>query len=104
MGILGCCTDNYLPNGIIIDVRSKNEYESGHVKDCINIPHYEIGEKINEYVKDKNAPINLYCAAGSRASAAKSTLVSMGYTNVANLGGYSDALKKINAWNNYKSE
>ena len=104
MGILGCCTDNYLPNGIIIDVRSKNEYESGHVKDCINIPHYEIGEKINEYVKDKNAPINLYCAAGSRASAAKSTLVSMGYTNVANLGGYSGALKKINAWNNYKSE
>ena len=104
MGILGCCTDNYLPNGIIIDVRSKNEYESGHVKDCINIPHYEIGEKINEYVKDKNAPINLYCAAGSRASAAKSTLVSMGYTNVANLGGYSVALKKINAWNNYKSE
>ena len=104
MGILGCCTDNYLPNGIIIDVRSKNEYESGHVKDCINIPHYEIGEKINEYVEDKNAPINLYCAAGSRASAAKSTLVSMGYTNVANLGGYSDALKKINAWNNYKSE
>ena len=104
MGILGCCTDNYLPNGIIIDVRSKKEYESGHVKDCINIPHYEIGEKINEYVKDKNAPINLYCAAGSRASAAKSTLVSLGYTNVSNLGGYSDALKKINAWNNYKSE
>ena len=55
-------------------------------------------------MKDKNAPINLYCAAGSRASAAKSTLVSMGYTNVANLGGYSGALKKINAWNNYKSE
>ena len=46
MGILGCCTDNYLPNGIIIDVRSKNEYESGHVKDCINIPHYEIREKL----------------------------------------------------------
>ena len=56
------------------------------------------------YVTDKNAPINLYCAAGGRASAAKSTLISMGYTNVANLGGYSDAIKKINAYNNNKSE
>ncbi len=100
MGILGCCTDNYLPNGIIIDVRSKNEYNSGHVKDCINIPHNEIGEKIAEYVKDKSTPINVYCAAGGRASSAKSTLLNMGYINVANLGGYSDALKKINNFNN----
>ena len=103
MGIFGCCTDDYLPNGIVIDVRSEEEYDSEHVKDCINIPHYEIGNRINDYVKDKNAPINLYCAAGSRASAAKSTLVSMGFTNVANLGGYSSALKKINDWNNNKN-
>ena len=104
MGIFGCFTDNYIPNGIIIDVRSKGEYDSGHVKDCINIPHYEIGKKIDEYVKDKNTPINLYCAAGSRASSAKSTLIGLGFTNVANLGGYSDALKKINDYNNIKNE
>ena len=100
MGIFGCCTDNYLPNGIIIDVRSRGEYDGGHVKDSINIPHHEIGQKINEFVKDKNAPINVYCAAGSRASAAKSTLINQGFTNVANLGGYSDAVKKINDYNN----
>ena len=104
MGIFGCCADNYIPNGIIIDVRSKSEYDSEHIKDCINIPHYEIGRKINEYVTDKNTPINLYCAAGGRASAAKSTLISMGYTQVANLGGYSNAVEKINAYNNYKNE
>ena len=92
--------DDYIPNGVVIDVRSKGEYDGGHVKDSINIPHYIIGQKISEHVKDKTAPINLYCAAGSRASTAKSTLINMGFTNVANLGGYSDAVKKINNFNN----
>ena len=100
MGIFGCCTDNYLPNGIIIDVRSRGEYSSGHVKDSINIPHTEIRNKIDEYVKDKNTPINVYCAAGSRASSAKSILINMGFTNVANLGGYSNAVSKINNYDN----
>ena len=104
MIILGCFTDDYLPNGIIIDVRSKSEYDSGHVEESVNIPHTEIRNKIEEYVKDKNAPINVYCAAGSRASSAKSTLLNMGFVNVANLGGYSDAVKKINNYNNNKSE
>ena len=104
MGILGCCTDNYLPNGIVIDVRSKGEYESGHVADCINIPHNEIRNRIGEYAKDRNTPINLYCAAGSRASAAKSVLLDLGYNHVANLGGYSDAVKKINDYNNNKNQ
>ena len=100
MGILGCCTDDYLPNGIVIDVRSKGEYDSGHVLDSINIPHTEIRNKIEEFVKDKNTPINVYCAAGSRASSAKSTLIDLGFVNVSNLGGYSDAVKKISNYNN----
>ena len=100
INILGCCTDDYLPNGIIIDVRSTGEYESGHVQDCINIPHNIIGQKIGEYAKDRNTPINLYCEGGSRASTAKSTLLNLGYNHVANLGGYSDAVKKINDYNN----
>ena len=102
MGILGCCTDDYLPNGIVIDVRSKGEYDSGHVLDSINIPHYEIRNKIGEFVKDKNTPINVYCAAGSRANSAKSVLIDLGYVNVANLGGYSDAVKKISNYNSKK--
>ena len=102
MGILGCCTDDYLPNGIVIDVRSKGEYDSGHVLDSINIPHYEIRNKIGEFVKDKNTPINVYCAAGSRSSSAKSVLIDLGYANVANLGGYSDAVKKISNYNSKK--
>ena len=88
-------SDPYLEGGVVIDVRSKSEWDSGHVEGAILIPHTEIGQKIGEYVKDKDTPINLYCAAGSRAGSAKSVLTSMGYTHVSNLGGYSSAKNVI---------
>ena len=87
--------DPYLEGGVVIDVRSKGEWDSGHVEGAILIPHTEIAAKIGEYVKDKDTPINLYCAAGSRAGSAKSTLLGMGYTHVSNLGGYSSAKNVI---------
>ena len=87
--------DNYLPNGVVIDVRTKSEYDEGHIKDCIFIPHDEIKDKIEQHVSDKNTPINVYCKGGGRAGKAKAALLEMGYKNVANLGGYSDALVKV---------
>ena len=84
-------SDPYLEGGVVIDVRSQSEWDSGHVEGAILIPHTIIKDKIGEYVKDKDTPINLYCAAGSRAGSAKSVLTSMGYTHVSNLGGYSSA-------------
>jgi len=87
--------DNYLLNGVVIDVRTKSEYDEGHIKDCLFIPHDEIKEKIEEFVKDKNTPINVYCKGGRRAGKAKTALLEMGYKNISNLGGYSDALKKV---------
>jgi phage shock protein E len=93
MGIM--FSDAYLENGIVIDCRSKDEWDYGHVEGAILIPSHQIGSKIQQYVKDKNAPINLYCASGGRSGSAKSTLLSMGYTNVANLGSLSAARSKI---------
>jgi len=95
MGSLFSSFDNYLPNGVVIDVRTKSEYDEGHIKDCIFIPHDEIKDKVEQYVNDKNTPINVYCKAGGRAGKAKAALLEMGYKNVANLGGYSDALVKV---------
>lgn len=69
---------------VIIDVRTKEEYEEGHIKDAINIPYDEIDDTFKE---DKEKTIFVYCRSGQRASIAAQTLTNMGY-NVINLGGY----------------
>ena len=87
--------DSYIQEGVLIDVRSKEEYDDGHIEGAIHIPHNIISEKIGSVVADKEKTINLYCAGGVRAGSAKSTLLSLGYKNVANLGGYSTAKSKV---------
>jgi len=72
--------DNY----IIVDVRTKAEYEDGHLVGAINIPHVEIDENID---LDKNKHILVYCKSGGRSSVAKKVLEDLGYT-VYDLGGF----------------
>ena len=74
----------------VIDVRSKREWDAGHVMQAIHIPHTEIADRISEVTTDKNAKIVLYCAVGGRAGTAKSKLEELGFTNVENAGGYDD--------------
>ena len=80
--------------GVWIDVRSAEEFNSGHLEDSINIPHDQIVERIKAVSPDKDAPINLYCRSGRRAEVALTELKKAGYTNVTNHGGYEDLLKK----------
>ena len=68
----------------IVDVRTKEEYEEGHVKDAINIPYDEINENIK---LDKNKTIMVYCKSGKRSSIAYATLKDLGY-DVYDLGAY----------------
>ena len=77
-----------------IDVRSKVEFDSGHLQNALHIPHEEIGGKIAQLVPNKSAKINLYCRSGRRAEIAKKTLTDLGYQNVVNQGGYEDLRKK----------
>lgn len=79
----------------LIDVRSKSEWDEGHINGAILIPHTQIEQKIADYVSDKNYPIKLYCRSGHRASIAEDALKKMGYQNVVNLGGYNSAKKLI---------
>jgi phage shock protein E len=81
-------------NSQVIDVRTELEYKEGHLKNAINIPHVEINNKINAYVKDKNQKIILYCRSGRRSGIAEKTLKEMGYKNVINAGAY-EKLKKM---------
>ena len=80
---------------VLIDVRSKSEWDADHIEGALLMPHNEIGKLIAEKVPEKDKPIKLYCRSGGRAGMAKNTLLSMGYTNVANLGGISEARSKI---------
>jgi phage shock protein E len=77
-----------MKNGaIILDVRSKAEFESGHIKGAINIPVDQLSNNLNN-LKDKNKPIITCCASGMRSASAKTILRSKGYTEVYNGGGW----------------
>lgn len=75
---------------IILDVRTKEEYEISYIKNAINIPLDEIDKSIEETLKDKNQTILVYCQSGNRSKQASQKLVDLGYTSVYNFGGLND--------------
>lgn len=75
---------------VVIDVRTREEWDTGHLSQAVHIPHTEIGDRIGEVTNDKGAKIVLYCRSGGRAGRAKTVLEEMGFTNVENAGGYED--------------
>ncbi len=81
----------------IIDVRSKEEFESGHVKGAINIPVNLIPEKIHE-IENLSYPIILCCASGTRSRQAHIYLSQHGVANTFNGGSWLEInkLKKNN--------
>ncbi len=79
---------------IILDVRSKGEYDGGHIKGSINIPVDALSNNLNK-LKDKNKTIITCCASGMRSAVAKNTLKSKGYTQVYNGGGWSGLERKL---------
>jgi rhodanese-related sulfurtransferase len=79
---------------IIIDVRSKGEFEGGHIKGALNIPLDQLRNNFSK-LKDKNKPIITCCASGMRSASAKSILISGGYTSVFNGGGWNSLQNKL---------
>ena len=76
---------------ILLDVRTKGEYESGYIPGAINIPLSDIDEKIISFLPDKSQMILVYCRSGNRSREASDKLSKLGYTNILEIGG-------INAW------
>jgi rhodanese-related sulfurtransferase len=76
---------------VLLDVRTKEEYDTGHIKGSILIPVDNLKEEAESKLKEKNAPIFVYCRSGNRSTTAANILVNLGYENVYNLGG-------INKW------
>ena len=69
----------------LIDVRSPQEYEEGHLEGAILIPNYTIMKEIENFIKNKDAIIIVYCSSGSRSKKAQKKLEKKGYKNVYNL-------------------
>jgi rhodanese-related sulfurtransferase len=76
---------------VIVDVRTKGEFQSGHLRNSINMPVDNLEQNLKKLKKDK--PIITCCASGARSASAKRILKSNGFEQVYN-GGSWQSLKK----------
>lgn len=75
---------------IIIDARTQEEFADGHIENAILIPEYEIANRAEKELPQKDALILVYCRSGRRSKIASEELVKLGYTNVKEFGGIID--------------
>ncbi len=75
---------------IIIDARTTEEFDEGHIEGAILIPEYEIGNRAENELPRKDQLILVYCRSGRRSKIAAEALVDLGYTNVKEFGGIID--------------
>lgn len=78
-------------NYIILDVRTEQEFASGHIPGAILVPNETIGTEEIAQLPDKDQLILVYCRSGNRSKQAADKLVRLGYTNIVEFGG-------INSW------
>lgn len=78
--------------GLILDVRSSEEYAEGHIPGAMNIPFDQLGARLAEIGAYKDKDIVLYCKSGRRAGIAANTLRVAGFSKLLHLEG------DMNAW------
>jgi|TARA_B100001939_G_scaffold37912_1_gene29507 phage shock protein E len=74
---------------IVIDVRTSEEFNAGHIEESSNVEWQNISSIIDKVKKDQK--IYLYCRSGRRSQNATDILIDLGYEDVTNLGGIKDA-------------
>ena len=79
-------------DALILDVRTQEEYDAGHIPDAVLLPIEEIREGNLEPIPDKDQTIMVYCWTGRRAEDASQILADQGYTNIICFGGLVDWL------------
>ena len=72
---------------LIIDVRTKREYDAGHIPGAINIEFRELKSRISEIESYKNASVVVYCEHGIRAKVAENTLEKANFKSILHLQG-----------------
>lgn len=76
---------------LIIDVRTRTEFATGHAKGALNIPLHELHHEMKNL--DETALIITCCASGIRSEMAKNLLRQHGFTNVHNGGAWTNVAK-----------
>lgn len=90
--LLACST---WAKDVVIDVRTPQEFQSGHVEGALNLPHDTIGQDIAKAKVAKDDHLILYCKSGRRADIAMGTLKELGFSRIENYGGYEQAQKRL---------
>ena len=82
-------SQNDIKNGILVDVRTPEEFNAGHLDDAVNINWFDTDFNEQFETIDKDKVVYMYCRTGNRSAKAQEKLQSMGYKHVVNLeGGY----------------
>ena len=76
--------------GVVVDVRTREEYDGGHIENAVLVPNESIGSEMPEALPDKEATLLIYCRSGRRSKEAAQKLLSLGYQNVYDFGGVID--------------
>ena len=74
------------PGAVLLDVRTPQEYRSGHIPGSKNVPLQTI-DKVASVAENKDTVLYVYCQSGARSRQATNVLRGMGYTKVNNIGG-----------------
>jgi rhodanese-related sulfurtransferase len=86
-------TEKLKEGAFLVDVRSPQEFDAGHVKGSVNIPLDRVANSLEKFKNKKN--IIVFCRSGNRSSQAKSILEKNGFTNVANGGTWQSVNEKL---------
>jgi molybdopterin/thiamine biosynthesis adenylyltransferase/rhodanese-related sulfurtransferase len=82
------------PAPVVLDVREPDEYEQGALPGAVHIPRGHLESQVENRIADRDAPIVVYCAGGTRSAFAAKTLTDLGYTDVVSMAG------GFNKWKN----
>ena len=82
------------PGGVLLDVRTPQEYREGHIPGSKNVPLQEI-DRVSAAVSGKDTPLFVYCRSGARSRQAVAALQRMGYLNIKNIGGIAAYTGKV---------
>ncbi|MEY2457097.1 MAG: sulfur-carrier protein adenylyltransferase/sulfurtransferase [Acidimicrobiaceae bacterium] len=75
------------PGALVLDVREPDEYEQGAIPDAVHIPRGQLESSIEGRVANRDTPLIVHCAGGTRSAFAAQTLAQLGYTDVVSVAG-----------------
>ena len=84
---ISCNDINTVENAVLIDVRTEEEFNEGHLDNAINVSSTVIKFNIKAHVTDLETPIIVYCRSGRRSAESADILVNLGYKKVYDMGG-----------------